>query len=174
MLQGADAPGRVVGLEVEGHAALGGHVVGHLAPAVVSRGAGLLDQVVDGVALVLLDLVELAGQFGHAAVGVALGQHLGGAGAQLVEQVAQPRHLVAVGGAEAAAQEPAQGVVEVTARQQVVGEAGQQVVGVEVGELLGAVPFGVVVLDAHAPLRPSSPRPICARGRGREPPTRPC
>ena len=146
MLQRADAPGRVVGLEVEGHATLGGDVVGHLAPALVARRGGLLDQVVDGGALVLLDLVELAGQLGHAAVGVALGQHLLAAPApQLVEQVAQPGHLVAVGGAEAAAQEPAERVVEVTARQEVVGEPGQEVVGIEVGELLGAVPLGVVV-----------------------------
>ena len=89
------------------------------------------------------------GELGHAAVGVALGQHLGPAAPQLVEHVAQPRHLLAVGVAEAAAQEAAQRVVEVAAGQEVVGEAGQQVVGVEVGELLGAVPFRVVVAGAH-------------------------
>ena len=109
----------------------------------------LLDELVDGGPLVLLYLVELAGELGHAAVGVALGQHLGPAAAELVEQVAQSRHLVAVGGVEAAAQEPPERVVEVTAGEEVVGEAGQQVVGVEVGELLGAVPFRVVVADAH-------------------------
>ena len=98
-----------------------------------------------------------AGDLGHAAVGVALGQHLGAAAAQLLEQVAQPGHLLAVGRAHAAAQQPAQRVVEVAARQQVVGQAGQQVVGVEVGELLGAVPLRVVVAGASpacAYLRP--------------------
>ena len=148
VLQAADAPGRVVGLEVEGHAPLGGHVVGDLLAAVVARRVRVLDQLVDGGALVLLDLVELSAQLGHAAVGVALGQHLGAPAPQLLEQVAQPGHLLAVGAAVAAAQQAAQRVVEVTAGQEVVGQAGQEVVGVEVGELLGAVPPGVVEVDA--------------------------
>ena len=59
VLQAADAPGRVVGLEVERHAPLGGDVVGHLGAALVARAVRLLDQLVDGGALVLLYLVEL-------------------------------------------------------------------------------------------------------------------
>ena len=149
MLQAADAPGRVVGLEVEGHPSLGGHVVGHLGPALVVGVVRLLHQLVDGGPLVLLYLVELAGQLGHASVGVALGQHLGAPAPQLLEHVAQPRHLLAVGVAEAAAQQAAQRVVEITPGEEVVGEAGQQVVGVEVGEFLGAVPFRIVVAGAH-------------------------
>ena len=149
MLQAVDAAGGIVGLEVERHATLGGHVVGDLGPALVARVSCLLDQIVDGGALVLLYLVELAGELGHAPVGVALGQHLGAATPQLVEHVAQTRHLLAVGVAEPAPQQAAQRVVEVTVGQQLVGEAGQQVVGIEVRELLGAVPFEVVVAGAH-------------------------
>ena len=145
MLQGADAPGRVVGLKVERHAPLGGDVVGHFAPALVARAVRLVDELVDGGPLVLLYLVELPCELRHAAVGIALGQHLGPAAAELVEQVPQARHLVAVAGVEAAAQEPPQRVVEVTTREQVLGEAGEQLVRIEVGEFLGAVPFRVVV-----------------------------
>ena len=117
VLERADAPGRVVGLEVERHAALGGHVAGDLLAALVARGLGLVEQLVDGRPLVLLDVVELAGQLGHAAVGVALGQHLGPAPPQLVEQVAQPGHLLAVGRLEARPQQAPQSVVEVAAGQ---------------------------------------------------------
>ena len=157
-LERVDAAGRVVGLEVEGHAALGGHVAGDLLAALITRGLGLLDQVVDGGPLVLFDVVELAAQLGQAPVGVALGQHFRPAPAQLLEQVAQTGHLLAVGRLEARAQEAAQRVVEVTAGEQVVGQARQQVVGVEVGELLGAVPLGIVVADAH----------VCASPFGRD------
>ncbi len=150
VLQAADAPGGVVGLEVECHAPLGGHVVGHLGAALVARVVRVLvHELVDGGALVLLNLVELAGELGHAAVRVALGQHFGPPPPQLVEHVAQARHLLAVGVAEAAAQQAPQRVVEVAPGQEVVGEPGQQVVGIEVGELLGAVPFRVVVAGAH-------------------------
>ena len=170
VLQAADAPGRVVGLEVERHAALGGHVVGHLAAPLVARAVRLLHELVDGGALVLLDLVELPRELGHAAVGVALGEHLLAAAAQLVEEVSQAGDLVAVGSVEAAAQETTQRVVEVTAGEEVVGEPRQEVVGVEVGELLGAVPFRVVVAGAHGLV----PGLTCARGRGRGRRTRPC
>ena len=68
---------------------------------------------------------------------------------RMLEQVPQSGHLVAVGSAEPAAKQPAQRVIEVAAGQEVVGEARQQLVGVEVGELLGAVPFRVVVVGAH-------------------------
>ncbi len=149
VLQAADAAGGVVGLEIERHAALGSHVVGHLGAALVTRAVRLLDQVVDGGPLVLLYLVELGGELRHATVGVALRQHFGTAATELVEHVAQSWHLLAVGVAEAASEEAPQRVVEVTAGQQVVGEPGQQVVGVEVGELLGAVPFRIVVAGAH-------------------------
>ena len=150
MLQAADVPGRVVGLEVEGHPALGRHVIGHLGATLVARVARLVHELVDGGALVLLNLVELAGELGHAAVRVALGQHFGAPSAQLVEHVAQARHLLAVGVAEAAPQQSPQRVVEVAPREEVVGEAGQQVVRIEVGELLGAVPLRIVVPGAHA------------------------
>ena len=60
VLQAADAPGGVVGLEVERHAPLGGDVVGHLGAPLVARALRLLDQLVDGRTLVLLYLVELA------------------------------------------------------------------------------------------------------------------
>ena len=173
VLQAADAAGGVVGLEVERHAPLGGHVVGHLGTALVARAVRLLDQVVDGGALVLLYLVELRRELGHAAVGVALGQHLGAAASQLVEHVAQPRHLLAVGVAEAAPEEAPQRVVEVTAGEEVVGEAGQQVVGVEVGEFLGAVPFRNS-RSGRSWVCPASCGLTCARGRGRVPRTRPC
>ena len=134
----------------------------------------LVDELVDGGALVLLYLVELAAELGHAAVGVALGEHLGPAAAELVEQVPQSRDLVAVGGVEAAAQEAAERVVEVTAGEQVVGQAGEQVVGIEVGELLGAVPFRVVVADAHRWPPCALAALTCGRGRAPGRPRRPC
>ena len=61
--------------------------------------------------------------------------------------------------AHARSQQAAQRVVEVAAGQEVVGQARQQVVGVEVGELLGAVPPRVVV---PAVARSSSPTVLLA------------
>ena len=87
------------------------------------------------------------------AVGVALLEQLGPAAAQPVEQLAQPRSRSPVGRPHAAAEQPAQGVVEVAPGQQLVGQLGQQLVGVEVEQLLGAVPTAVVVAGGHAHLR---------------------
>ena len=44
VLQGLDPARQVARLQVEGHAALGGHVVGDLGPALVARGRRVLDQ----------------------------------------------------------------------------------------------------------------------------------
>ena len=63
--------------------------------------AHVVDQLVDGGAFVLLYLVELLRELDHAAVGVTLGEHLGAAPSELVEQVAQSGDLVAVGCTEA-------------------------------------------------------------------------
>ena len=149
VLEGADTSGGIVGLKVQGHPPLGGHVVGDLPAPLVARRSSLLEQIVDGRPLVTLDLVELAGQVGHASVGIAFGQHLGTALAELLEQIAQARHVLTVGPVEPPAQEPPQCVVEVPSRQEVVGESGQQLISVEVGEFLRAVPRRVVVSDAH-------------------------
>src|SRR6185312_12347334 len=96
-------------------------------------------------------------------------EHLLAAASQLVEEVPQSLDLVAVGGPEPTAQQPPERVVEVTAREQVVGQSGEEVVGIEVGEVLGAVPFRVVVAGAA-----HGRRSTCGRGRGRGPPRRPC
>ncbi len=129
--------------------------------------ARLLDEFVDGEALLELNLVELLRELGHASVGIALGQHLGAPAPQLVEHLTQAGDLLAVGIAEAPAQHAAQRVVEVAPGQQVVGEGRQQVVGIEVGELLGAVPFRVVVAGAHVRVLSVASPPAYLRPRYR-------
>ncbi len=150
MLKRLDPPAGVAGLEVEGHAALGGHVTGDLGPPLVARSAGLVFELIDGGALVGDDLVQLGRKLGHAPVGIAFGQHLGPPLAQLLQEIDQPGDLLAVSGAHSRTQEAAQRVVEIATRQEVLGQTGQEVVRIEVDELLGAVPLGVVVAGAHA------------------------
>jgi hypothetical protein len=96
VLQRLDPPGRVAGLEVEGHAPLGGHVVGHLGPPLVARGRASSSTSSSMAARSSARSRRAGPDLGHAAVGVTLGQHVGPAAAQLLEQVAQPRNLLPV------------------------------------------------------------------------------
>ena len=65
--------------------------------------------------------------------------------AQLLQQVTQPLRALRAGVAHAALQHVAQGVLQVAEVHQVVGEALEDVVRVEFGDLLRAVPFAVPV-----------------------------
>ncbi len=109
----------------------------------------LLHELVDGRPLFRLDLVEAGCDLRHVAVGIAFGQELGPAAAQLLDQVPQAGDLLAVRRAHPRTHQAAEGVVEVALFEEFVGQAGQQVVDVEVGELLGAVPPRVVVPCRH-------------------------
>ncbi len=157
VLEPLDLARQVLGQQVERHPALGRHVGGHLGPALVAGVLGLLLQLVDGGALLVDHLVEGLGDPVHLGVGAALLQQLLAPLAHALDHLAHAHDPFAVAGPHPAAHEPAQRVVQVAARQQVVGELGQQVVGVEVAPLLGAVP---VACSRSGPSRArSSPSP---------------
>ncbi len=139
-LQPAHPAGHVVGEEVEGDPALGGHVVGHLLAPLVARDPRLVHQLVDGRPLLGHHLVEGLGHPGQLAVGVAALEELGPPPAEPLEELARAEDPLPALGAHPGAQQPPQGVVEVAAGQHFVGQLGQQVLGVEAESLLGAVP----------------------------------
>ncbi len=72
--------------------------------------------------------------------------------AQLLEEVAQALHALAHRVAHAALHQVAERVLQVAEVHQVVGQAGEDVIGVERGYVLGAVPLGVLVSEDHSTL----------------------
>ena len=99
----------------------------------------------DGGALFGQDLLELLGELAMAPPGSPRSSSPP-APAQLVQQVPQPLDLLAVGRARAPVEHPPQRVVEVAVGQEVVGELGQERVGVVDQRILGPVPPSVVVV----------------------------
>ena len=134
----------------------------------VARLLGLAVEVVDGRPLGLDDLPQGPGDVVVDAAQVVVGQLLPAPLAQALDQLPQPGQTVAVGVTQPVLEQAAQGGVELAVVEQVVGELGQQVVGVELEALLGAVPPGVAERGGHERRSPTGP----GRWRGRRP--RPC
>src|SRR5207247_3519662 len=91
----------------------------------------------------LLDVVEDGGEV----VAVEL---LAALLAELLEEIAEAFQALAERVAHAALKEVAEGVLEVAEVQEVIGQAGEDVVGVERRDILSAVPFGVAEAVSHA------------------------
>src|SRR5207247_495495 len=91
----------------------------------------------------LLDVVEDGGEV----VAVEL---LAALLAELLEEIAEAFQALAERVAHAALEEVAEGVLEVAEVQEVIGEAGEDVVGVKGRDILSAVPFGVAEAVSHA------------------------
>ena len=100
----------------------------------------------DACPLGLDDLVELPAHVGQRIRQRALPQDLLAALAQPVEQVAQAAEVAArrVVRAQPALHQPAQGLAHVAVLQHVVGERIDDLVGGQVGDVLGAVPAAVL------------------------------
>ena len=153
LLQLADLAGEIVGQEVEAHVALGGGLPSRLgAPLVAGAGGqslGLALGVVDGVALLVDDVVELAGDLVVHPTEVEAVEPLLAFAPQLVEQLADAGEALAVPVAQPLVHHPAQRRVDVPVVQQLVGELLEQCVAVELEPLLRAVPPGVGETRRH-------------------------
>ena len=109
------------------------------------RQPGLFETLRECAALQGHDLVELALDVFHHAAEIKLVQPLPALLAELLEQVAQPLHTVALRGLHPALHQVAQRVLQVAKVHQVVGQRPEHVAGVERRNVLRAVPFGVAV-----------------------------
>ena len=118
--------------------------------AVIDLPVGLVETAVEGVALEVHDLFQALLDVLEDGAEVVAVELLAALLAQLLEEVAQALHALAEGVAHAALEEVAEGVLEVAEVEEVVGQAGEDVVGVKRRDLLGAVPFGVAEAEVHA------------------------
>ena len=125
-------------------AALLREIFEELLAALVARGAGLVDAPVDALALLVDDLVELAGDVLVDAAEVVAVELLAAPLAQLLEHLAHAADVTALAVAEALLHHPPQRRVEVAVIEEIVGHLLQQRVGVEVEPDLRAVPARVL------------------------------
>ena len=150
----AHLAGEVVGQEVEAHVAVHGRLAGGLgAPLVAGAlgvGVGLALGVVDGVALLVDDVVELAGDLVVDAAEVEAVEPVLALLAQLLEQLAHALQALAVAVPQALVHHPPQRGVDVTVVQQLVGQLLEQGIAVELEALLRAVPPRVREPTGHA------------------------
>lgn len=149
MLEPAHLPREVVGQQVELHPPLGRHLVGDLLTPLVARVAGSGLELLEAEALLGQDLLELLGDLAVGATEVTALELLLPLDPEPVEELAQALDLVAVGGLPAAVEHPLERLVEVAVGQEVIGELGQDGVGVVDQRLLGAVPAAVGVPPGH-------------------------
>ena len=112
-------------------------------------------EVVDGRPLRLHHLPQGLGDVVVDPAQVVAGQLLPPPLAEALDQLPQPRQPVAVCVPHPVLQEAAEGGVELAVVEEVVGELGQEGVGVELEALLGAVPPGVAERARHRRHRPS-------------------
>ncbi len=144
LLELADLAGEVVGEEVELHRPIHRRLPGGLRPPLVAGsagvGLGLADGVVDGVALLVDDVVELAGDLVIDAAEVEAVEPLLPFPAQTFEQLAHTLQALAIAVAEALVHHPPQRGVDVAVVEQLVGQLLQQGVAVELEPLLRAIP----------------------------------
>ena len=96
--------------------------------------------VVDGVALLVDDVVELVGDLAVDPAEIELVEPILALLAQLLHQLAQALQPLAVAIAHALLHHPPQGAVDVAVVQQIVGELVEQPVGVELEAALRAIP----------------------------------
>ena len=110
---------------------------------------GLAPGVVDGVALLVDDVVELAGDLVVDPAEVEAVEAVLALAAQLLEQLAHALEALAVAVAQALVHHPPQRGVDVAVVEQLVGQLLEQRVAVELEPLLGAVPAGVREARRH-------------------------
>ena len=163
-LQGLDLAGQVGRQQVELHAALGHGLAGDVLAAGVARLLGLAVEVVDRRPLGLDHLPQGLGDVVEHPAQLVVGQFLPPPLAEALHQLPQAGQPVAVRVAHPVLEEAAEGGVELTVVEEVVGELGQQAVGVELESLLGTVPPGVAERGGHERL-PTGPdtSPGCRR-----------
>ena len=113
-----------------------------------ARRVGGRNRVVERVALDVEDLFELVLDVLKDGAEIEAVELLAPLLAELLEQVAQPVHAVAVRRAHAALHQVAQRVLQVTEVHQVVGQTLEHVVGVERRNLLSPIPLGVAKMCA--------------------------
>jgi hypothetical protein len=149
LLQAAHRAGQVAREQVELHAPLGSHLVGDLPSALVPRGLGIGLQPFDAGTLLAQHLLELLGHLAVGATQVTPLELLLTFEPELVQEIAQSLHLLAVGGAPPAVEHPLERFVEVAVGQEVVGQLRQHRVGVVDQRVLGSVPTAVVEAPGH-------------------------
>ena len=110
---------------------------------------GVAHRVLDGVALLVDDVVQLAGDLVVDAAEVEAVEAVLALAAQLLEQLADALQALAVAVPQALVHHPAQGGVDVTVVEQLVGQLLEQGVAVELEALLGAVPARVREARRH-------------------------
>ena len=148
-LQLANLAGEVVGQHVEAEVAIGGAVACRLGASLVATALGCLGGVVDGVALLVDDVVQLVGDLAVDPAEVELVEPFLALLAQLVHQLAQALQTLAVAVAHALLHHPPQRRVDVAVVEQVVGQLVEQGVGVEIESPLRSVPSGVGESRCH-------------------------
>ena len=109
-------------------------------PVRSDMGVGLTLGVLDGVALLVDDVVELAGDLVVDAAEVEAVEPLLALLAQLLQQLAHALHALAVAVAQALVHHPPERGVDVAVVEQFVGQLLQQGVAVELEALLRAIP----------------------------------
>ncbi len=139
-LQLLDPSGQVVGEHVEAEVALRRGLAGELGPPLVPGLLGVAGLVVDRVAFLVDDVGEFVGDLGVDPTEVAAVADLLALAAELVHQLAQPGDALTVAILEALLHHPAQGVVQITVVEQVVGDLLEHRLGVDVEPALGPVP----------------------------------
>src|SRR5581483_12400604 len=113
------------------------------------RLTGLLLELVDALAFLVDDLAKLTGDVVVDAAEVVLLEFVLAPPPQPLHQLAHTGQPLAVLVAEPGLHHPAQRGVEVAVVQQVVGDLGEDVVGVELEAGLCAVPAAVAETDGH-------------------------
>ena len=143
-LQRSHLAGEVVGQQIESESAIvrpPRRLVEAIAVAVTLGGTSVLDLgEIDGMALLVDDVGELTGDLVVDAAEVEALEPVAAGCTQALQQLAQPGDLFAVGRSQTVVHQPAQRGVDVTVLDQVVGDRGEDVVGVQLEATLRAVP----------------------------------
>jgi hypothetical protein len=145
----AHLAGEVVGHQVESQSAVGGCLSGSGGAALVAAPlTGPLGRV-DGVALLVDDVVELAVDLVVDTTEVVLVEPLLTLLTDAVHQLAQPLQPLTVAVAQPLLHHPPQGGVHVSVVEQLVGELGEQVLRIELEPRLAAIPTRVREAGGH-------------------------
>ena len=116
------------------------------------------DALVDGRALELDDLLELLTNVVEQAAEIELVETLAALLPQLLQQVTQSLHVVALGRTHAALHQVAQRVLQVAEVHQVIGKRVEDFRRFEVRNRLRAVPLAVAIADRHLRFLRATPR----------------
>src|SRR4030095_2152586 len=103
----------------------------------------------DGLALRVPDLRELLLDVVQHRAEIVLLEALLALLLELLQEVLEPRHAPALWIAGTALEEPAQGAHQIALGEEVIGHGRQELVGVEIGDGLGAVPAGISAQSRH-------------------------